>query len=71
MEESRCLGCDCIIYAEHYRSENGNSYCLECAEEFLSYSEYGYYDKDETDLDPDLWLDDDLSDIEFFHLALL
>lgn len=71
MVENRCLGCDCIICEEHYRSEYANCYCLECAEEFLTYSDYGYYDKDETDLDPNLCLKDELDYIEFYHLALL
>lgn len=50
---------------DHYESEDGQyHYCEDCADEKLIETEYGLTDEE---IDGDMLLDDDLSDIDMFH----
>lgn len=69
MSKKICVCCNREIDSleEHFAGEDGSFYCLDCANLYLSFSNYGYYDTREDYGDPDFWLDDDLSDITLYH----
>jgi hypothetical protein len=54
----------------YFESGDGTVYCLYCGNKYLEHSQYGWYHRDDDAVtrDPDMMLDDELVDIEFFNL---
>ncbi len=68
----KCSYCDRDINKvkeDYYEGDSGKDCCEDCFSEYLSSSQYGFYDWAEAARDPDLMLDDELSDVEFFKLV--
>lgn len=62
----KCCKCDKKVSTSFYRSTNDYCMCDECGGFLLELSDYnGYYEWQEMS-DPDLMLDDDLADCEFW-----
>lgn len=56
-----------LVAEFHYCSDYGDLMCEDCGDERLYDSSYGLYDNQAGHGDPDLMLDDDLSDVSFYH----
>jgi len=70
MEKLKCDKCGKeIIKGQHpyYESDDGNVYCEDCADVELSYCQYGWYREEDVSGDPDMMLDDDLADVDFYQ----
>jgi len=51
----------------YYKSFGDIVFCESCGDERLGQSQYGYYDILDDMPDPDILLDDELSDVDFFE----
>jgi hypothetical protein len=63
----KCVVCEKMIDDKevYYLSDGGFVMCEECGDTRVRESQYGLYDT-ETQSDPENYLDDDLSDVDFF-----